>query len=117
MVESEADPLSLRRLGDAPHRLLFFVGATNVLLAMAWWTAWLISANSSTPWMPQPRVPAGWLHAFVMQYQMLPSFMFGFLLTVFPRWMSLPELSRRHYLPVGIGLFGGNRPAKARGRC
>ncbi len=107
MAKLEADPLSLRRLGDAPHRLLFFVGATNVLLAMAWWTAWLISANSSISWMPQSRVPAGWLHAFVLQYQMLPSFMFGFLLTVFPRWMSLPELSRRHYLPVGIGLFGG----------
>ncbi|TJY56275.1 NnrS family protein [Sinimarinibacterium sp. CAU 1509] len=86
---------------------MFFVGATNLLLAMAWWTAWLLSANASTPWMPQPRVPAGWLHAFVMQYQMLPSFMFGFLLTVFPRWMGLAELPRWRYLPVGFGLFGG----------
>ncbi|MDD3765214.1 MAG: NnrS family protein [Nevskiales bacterium] len=99
--------LSVRRLGAAPHRLLFFVGATNVLLAMAWWTAWLISAQASASWMPQPRISAGWLHAFVMQYQMLPSFMFGFLLTVFPRWMGLAELPPRRYLPVGGGLFGG----------
>ena len=42
-----------------------------------------------------------------MQYQMLPSFIFGFLLTVFPRWMGLPELERGRYAPVGIGLFGG----------
>jgi len=28
------------------------------------------------------RAPPGWLHAFIMQYQVLPSFMFGFLLTV-----------------------------------
>lgn len=38
---------------------------------------------------------------------MLPSFIFGFLLTVFPRWMGLPELQRWRYAPVGIGLFGG----------
>jgi uncharacterized protein involved in response to NO len=42
-----------------------------------------------------------------MQYQVLAPFMFGFLLTVFPRWMGLEELSRWHYVPVGIGLFGG----------
>ena len=29
------------RLAAAPHRLMFFVGAGNVLLAMAWWAAWL----------------------------------------------------------------------------
>ena len=57
--------------------------------------------------MPEPSIPAGWLHAFLMQYLVLPSFMFGFLLTVFPRWMGLPELNRWHYLPVGVGLFGG----------
>ncbi len=105
---AQAGDLSVRRLGAAPHRLLFFVGATNVLIAMAWWSAWLISANATSPWMPQPEgVPAGWLHAYVMQYQMLPSFMFGFLLTVFPRWMNLPELPWSSYLGVGIGLFGG----------
>ncbi len=105
---ANAGALSLQRLGNAPHRLLFFVGATNVLIAMAWWSAWLISASSARPWMPQPDgVPAGWLHAYVMQYQMLPSFMFGFLLTVFPRWMSLPELPPGRYLYVGVGLFGG----------
>jgi uncharacterized protein involved in response to NO len=38
---------------------------------------------------------------------MLPSFIFGFLLTVFPRWMGLPEIDRWRYLPVGLGLFGG----------
>ena len=36
---------------------------------------------------------AGWLHAFVMQYQVLPSFFFGFLLTMFPRWMGLPDFA------------------------
>jgi uncharacterized protein involved in response to NO len=107
MAEQAGSDLSLRRLGDAPHRLLFFVGASNLLLAMAWWTTWLIAAQGPAASMRQPAIPAGWLHAFVMQYQMLPSFMFGFLLTVFPRWMNLPELPSRRYVPVGIGLLGG----------
>lgn len=94
------------RLLAAPHRLLFFVGATNVLLAMAWWTAWLAAPRLGAS-MPQTSAPAGWLHAFVMQYQMLPSFIFGFLLTTFPRWMGLPEFERWRYAPVGLGLFGG----------
>lgn len=100
--------LSVRRLSIAPHRLLFFVGASNLLLAMLWWTLWLGAQRWPTLLtMPQPTLYAGWLHAYVMQYQMLPSFMFGFLLTVFPRWLGLPELSRWRYVPVGMGLFGG----------
>jgi uncharacterized protein involved in response to NO len=99
--------ISPRLLGDAPHRLLFFVGATNLLLAMAWWALWLASMRWPLFAMPQSDPYAGWLHAFVMQYQVLPSFMFGFLLTTFPRWMGLPELERWRYVPVGLGLFGG----------
>jgi uncharacterized protein involved in response to NO len=95
------------RLAEAPHRLLFFVGACNVLMAMAWWAAWLAAQRFGMPPMPQPQPWAGWLHAFVMQYQMLPSFMFGFLLTTFPKWMGLPDLPRAAYVPVGLGLFGG----------
>lgn len=98
---------SPRLLARAPHRLMFFIGASNVLLAMAWWAAWLASTRWQWFAMPQPDPYAGWLHAFVMQYQVLPSFFFGFLLTTFPRWMGLPELARWRYLPVGIGMFGG----------
>lgn len=88
-------------IAAAPHRLLFFVGAANVLAAMAWWAGWLAGR------LPNPVVPAGWMHAFIMQYQVLPTFFFGFLLTVFPRWMALREASRWHYLPVGLGLVTG----------
>ncbi len=105
-----AQPVAAGRLGilsAAPHRLLFFIGASNVLLAMVWWAAWLVAARWQPFAMPQPQVPAGWLHAFVMQYQMLPSFIFGFLFTVFPRWMGQPELERWRYAPIGLGLFGG----------
>jgi uncharacterized protein involved in response to NO len=98
---------SPRLLAAAPHRLMFFIGAGNILLAMLWWAAWLANTRWQLWTMPQPTPYAGWLHAFLMQYQMLPSFVFGFLLTVFPRWMGLPELQRWRYVPVGLGLFGG----------
>jgi uncharacterized protein involved in response to NO len=92
---------------DRAAPLLFFAGAANVLLAMLWWTLWLVDARWQVIGLPRPAVHAGWLHAIVMQYQVLPPFIFGFLLTVFPRWMNQPALTRWHYLPVGIGLLGG----------
>lgn len=98
---------TLRIIAAAPHRLMFFIGATNVLLAMVWWTWWLIKARWLGGASAHLPVPAGWMHAVIMQYQVLPAFIFGFLLTVFPRWMSLPPLRRRHYVPVGVGMFGG----------
>jgi uncharacterized protein involved in response to NO len=95
------EPFPPSAIAAAPHRLLFFAGAANVLAAMAWWSGWLGGS------LPTPSVPAGWMHAFVMQYQVLPTFIFGFLLTVFPRWMGLTEATPWHYLPIGLGLVLG----------
>jgi uncharacterized protein involved in response to NO len=94
-------------LAAAPHRLLFLVGATNLLAAMGWWAAWLVAARWQLIDMPRPSLPAGWMHAVIMQYHVLPSFIYGFLLTVFPRWLGVPAIPSRHYLPVGVGLLGG----------
>lgn len=99
--------LSISNLGRAPHRLMFFVGGFNLLLAMAWWASWLAAARWNCFMMPQPEPYAGRLHAFLMQYQVLPSFFFGFLLTVFPRWIGEPDLDRRKAWPVGAGLLIG----------
>jgi uncharacterized protein involved in response to NO len=101
-------PASVARLlAAAPHRSLFLVGAANVLLAMGWWAAWLTGTRTGWFVPATPPLPAGWMHAIVMQYQVLPPFIFGFLLTVFPRWLDHEPLGARHYLPVGAGLLGG----------
>lgn len=99
--------LSPALLAEAPHRLLFFVGAVNVLLAMSWWLLWLVDVRWGAIGLPAGTPFGGWMHAFVMQYQLLPPFMFGFLMTTFPRWTGTPDLSRWHYVPVGLGLLGG----------
>ena len=95
-----------RLLAAAPHRLMFFAGATAVLASMLWW-ACVLGAGYLGHSVPATPVPAGWAHAILTQYGMLPMFMFGFLLTVFPRWMNQPALSRRQYVPVFAGVFGG----------
>ena len=102
-----AAPLSPGLLASAPHRLMFFIGSTNLLIAMAWWAAWLAGARWPGLAVAQGPLPSGWVHAFVMQYQVLPSFFFGFLLTTFPKWLGLPDIDRWRYVPVGLGIFGG----------
>ncbi len=105
--DSPATPLSPGLLATAPHRLMFFIGSMNLLIAMAWWAAWLAGARWPALGVPQAPLHTGWVHAFVMQYQVLPSFFFGFLLTTFPKWLGLPDIDRWRYVPVGLGIFGG----------
>ncbi len=96
----------LRLFATAPHRMMFFGGASAVLVTMLWWACYL-GAGYVGHAFPAPPVPAGWAHAVFTQYGMLAMFIFGFLLTVFPRWMGQPALPRRAYVPVFAGVFGG----------
>ena len=103
VTTSVQDSVRWPPLTAAPHRLLFLIGAANVLASMLWWwmhlNGWSVAAA--------PGVPSPWLHGFLMQYQVLPTFMFGFLLTVYPRWMAQREATRWHYLPIGLALLSG----------
>lgn len=90
----------------APHRLLFLGGAVAIMLSMAWW-ALELGAGLLGLDLPQPPLPPAWAHAMLAQYGMLPPFMLGFLLTVFPRWLGRPPLHIRHYMPVFALQFGG----------
>lgn len=94
------------QLAAAPHRMMFFGGAAAVLTSMLWWACYLGAAYFGHAFPVSP-VPAGWAHAMLTQYGMLSLFIFGFLLTVFPRWLGEPALGRRDYLPVFAALFGG----------
>ncbi|MCW8807776.1 MAG: NnrS family protein [Rhodanobacter sp.] len=94
-------------LASAPHRLLFLAGSIVVLLSMTWWAVELTWMRFGLPGWPQPSIPPVWAHAMVIQYGMFPLFMFGFLLTVFPRWLNQPALPRARYVPVAGAVFGG----------
>lgn len=92
---------------SAPHRLLFLTGALAVLVSMTWWAlTWSAGSFGWLGWPAAP-VPPGWAHAVFTQYGMLGPFILGFLLTVFPRWLDQPSLTRWRYVPVFGGVFGG----------
>lgn len=96
-----------RRLASAPHRPLFLAGAIAVLLSMTWWAVELTWMRFGLTGWPQPSIPPGWAHAMLIQYGLFPLFMFGFLLTTFPRWLGCPDLSWKRYIPVAGCVFGG----------
>ncbi|SEJ04333.1 NnrS family protein [Frateuria terrea] len=104
--DSSVPPLAVL-LAAAPHRPLFLAGALAVLTSMAWWALELASLRFGWHGWPQPPVPPGWAHAMLTQYGMLPMFMFGFLLTTFPRWLNRPPIRPSRYLAVAGAVFAG----------
>lgn len=92
-------------LAVTPHRSLFAVGAANLCLAMLWWAILLIDTRWGLVGLPNGPIYAGWLHAVVLPYLVLAPFIFGFLFTVFPRWMPVPAYTRWHYLPTAGSLL------------
>ena len=93
---------ALKRLAVAPHRLFFFAGVVQLLLASAWWvfTLALRSRGVSAP-LAEGLEPAR-VHAFLMVYGFFPFFIFGFLFTAGPRWLGLPPPEARSYVPAGL---------------
>src|SRR4030067_3544530 len=84
----------------APHRIMFFGGALQTLAVMLWWLIELVTrygiAGHPIVWAIVP-VAA---HAYLMIYGMLPIFIFGFLMTTFPRWMNGQRIPVRRYVPA-----------------
>jgi len=89
----------------APHRLHFFCGMASLLLASGWWAVHLLARYAGTPiWALDLQVAPIWAHGFLMLFVVLPSFMFGFLFTTFPRWMNGPAVSRASYVLTAVAL-------------
>ncbi len=92
---------------SAPHRMFFFGGMVQSTLTLAWWLTDLGGRYGGfyTPiaWTISP-IDA---HAFLMIYSFLPFFIFGFLMTTYPRWMNGEEVERRAYIPAFLLLATG----------
>jgi len=89
-----------------PHRMLFLAGAVQILLTLAWWLVEL-AARATGFLSPTTALAAVWGHAFLMVYGVFPFFIFGFLFTVYPRWLRGAAIERRAYVLVFALLFGG----------
>lgn len=77
------------------------------LCVMLWWLADLGGRFGGLyepfPWSVAP--PDA--HAFLMLFGFFPLFMFGFLMTTYPRWMNGEEVDRRFYVPAFLLLAAG----------
>ena len=84
----------------APHRVMFFGGALQTLAVMLWWLTELMTRYGALG------RPIAWLivpssaHAYLMIYGLFPFFMFGFLMTIYPRWMKGNEIPPQRYVPA-----------------
>ncbi|MDZ4203109.1 MAG: NnrS family protein [Gallionella sp.] len=94
----------LKDFTAAPHRVMFFGGALQAIAAMLWWTLELATrygiVGQPLSWAFAPSAA----HVFLMSYSLLPFFMFGFLMTTFPRWMAGKEIPPKLYV-TAFGLM------------
>jgi uncharacterized protein involved in response to NO len=83
----------------APHRAFFLAGLIMLNVGMA---TWLASRAGLLP-----RAISGLDHAFIISHGALAFFIFGFLLTVFPRWLDRPPIPRRWYAAASVTMILG----------
>ena len=89
-------------LTAAPHRLMFFCGVANLMIASLWWLTHLLARYTGSPLFALDlSVAPIWAHSFLVLFTVFPAFIFGFLFTTFPRWMNGPSVPRRSYVAVG----------------
>lgn len=82
----------------APHRPHFLIGLLQFIAAMVWW-AWFQHRLATGGALPSHAFADNTVHGPAMIFLALAPLFCGFLLTVFPRWASLPDLGRREYRP------------------
>lgn len=105
-IPGSASPSIWRVFSAEPHRMLFLAGATQILLTLAWWLVELATRAAGFLSLTTA-LPATWGHTFLMVYGVFPFFIFGFLFTVYPRWMRGTAIARRSYILVFFLLFSG----------
>ena len=95
-------PAPLRLIAAAPHRLPFLCGVVNLATLTLWWTARLAEMHLGPLGLPQhDLLHFGW-HGPVTLYALFAPFILGFLSTVFPRWMGMPDMPARRFLPAAV---------------
>ena len=92
----------------APHRMMMFGGALQLVLALLYWTA-ILAARAAGAQLPLETVfPGNWAHGWLMLYGLFPYFIFGFLMTTYPRWMNGPLVERPRYIAAFLCMAAGS---------
>lgn len=86
----------------APHRLPFLTGSLGLGSAATWWLTALVQIHAGSTTEIASVMPAALLHGPAMIFLGFTPFIFGFLLTVAPRWMGYPDIVWQRYGLVGV---------------
>jgi len=86
--------------------MMFFAGALQVILVMG---LWLVELAGRAGWWPtlSLAVAPTWAHMYLMLFGVFPFFIFGFLLTVYPRWMGGTVVPASRYVAAFAFLAAG----------
>jgi uncharacterized protein involved in response to NO len=95
------------RLSSEPHRLMFFFGALQGVVAFGWWAADIVARYGAGDVIYAWTVPPMWAHAWLLLYGFFPFFMFGFLMTAGPNWLGAPKPARAAFIPAAVAMATG----------
>jgi len=109
MVSPAAPPQSswVKLVCSEPHRLMFFFGAVQGVVALGWWGAEVVARYGFGVALHAWSIPPMWAHAWLLLYGFFPFFMFGFLMTAGPNWLGAPKPTSPGYVPAAIGMALG----------
>ena len=111
MRELNAFQRLFKVFSTAPHRMMFFGGAVQLVLTLTLWLVELAGRYSALWSAPDFVIPATSLHIYLMLYGIFPFFTFGFLMTTYPKWMNGRTVPGGIYIPtfflmtLGVFLF------------
>lgn len=91
----------------APHRMMMFGGAVQLVAVLLYWGVELTGRYTGLWSSPVTTIPGIFAHAFLMLYTLFPFFIFGFLMTTYPRWMSGEQIPVSRYQNAFLLLAGG----------
>ena len=95
------------QLSAAPHRVMMFAGAFQLVATLLWWAVEL-GGRYTGLWSPMtPVVPGAWVHGILMLYAVFPFFILGFLMTTYPRWMGGEPITRSRYVAAFLPMAAG----------
>ncbi len=91
----------------APHRMMFATGVAQIILTLPLWGLEL-AGRYTLAWTPLSlSIPSTAAHSLLMLYGVFPFFIFGFLMTTYPRWMHAEQTPRPRYVMAWILLTSG----------
>lgn len=92
----------------APHRVMMFGGSLQLVLTLVYWLLELLARQRGTSLSLASDAPPLWLHGYLMLFGLFPYFIFGFLMTTYPRWMNGPLVRRSRYVTAFLCMATGN---------